>query len=51
MTKSKNETKYCIVLKQAKIRYGNVGYGIEKIFVKEKTLNFVSQAIMKMIVF
>ena len=38
MTKSKNETKYCIVLKQAKIRYGNVGYGIEKIFVKELNL-------------
>ena len=34
MTKSKNETKYCIVLKQAKIRYGNVGYGIEKNFCK-----------------
>ncbi len=34
MSKSKKETKYCIVLKQAKIRNGNVGYGIEKIFVK-----------------
>lgn len=34
MSKVRNETKYCIVLKQAKIRYGNVGYGIEKIFVK-----------------
>ena len=34
MSKSISETKYCIVLKQAKIRDGNVGYGIEKIFVK-----------------
>ena len=35
MSESKKETKYCIVLKQAKIRDGNVAYGIEKIFVKE----------------
>lgn len=34
MSKVRNETKYCIVLKQAKIREGNIGYGIEKIFVK-----------------
>lgn len=35
MIKPINETKYCIVLEQAKIRDDNVGYGIEKIFVKE----------------
>lgn len=35
MSKVINETKYCMVLKQAKIRDGNIAYGIEKIFVKE----------------
>lgn len=34
MSKTRNETKYCIVLRQAKIRDGNRAYGIEKIFVK-----------------
>ncbi|HBF4581480.1 TPA: hypothetical protein LR945_002528 [Clostridioides difficile] len=34
MNKAITETKYCKVLRQAKIRYGNIGYGIEKIFVK-----------------
>lgn len=34
MNKPINETKYCKVLRQAKIRDRNVGYGIEKIFVK-----------------
>lgn len=35
MSKIIKETKYCKVLKQAKIREGNVAYGIEKIFVKD----------------
>lgn len=34
MNKEITETKYCKVLRQAKIREGNIGYGIEKIFVK-----------------
>lgn len=34
MSKTRNETKYCIVLRQVKIRDGNRAYGIEKIFVK-----------------
>lgn len=34
MNKAINETKYCKVLRQAKIREGNTAYGIEKIFVK-----------------
>ncbi len=34
MNKAITETKYCKVLRQAKIREGNIGYGIEKIFVK-----------------
>lgn len=35
MNKAIKETKYCTVLRQAKIRDNNVAYGIEKIFVKE----------------
>ncbi len=35
MNKLVKETKYCKVLRQAKIRANNVAYGIEKIFVKE----------------
>ncbi len=35
MSKVIKETRYCKVLKQAKIREGNVAYGIEKIFVKD----------------
>ncbi|WP_122640952.1 hypothetical protein [Romboutsia sp. Marseille-P6047] len=35
MSKAINETRYCIVLKQSKIRESNVDYGIESIFVKE----------------
>ena len=34
MNKVITETKYCKVLRQATIREGNIGYGIEKIFVK-----------------
>ncbi len=35
MSKVIKETRYCKVLKQAKIRENNVAYGIEKIFVKD----------------
>lgn len=35
MNKVVKETRYCKVLRQAKIRDNNVAYGIEKIFVKE----------------
>ena len=35
MNKLFKETRYCKVLRQAKIRDNNVAYGIEKIFVKE----------------
>ena len=35
MNKVVKETRYCKVLRQAKIRENNVAYGIEKIFVKE----------------
>ena len=35
MSKVIKETRYCKVLRQAKIRDNNVAYGIEKIFVKE----------------
>ena len=35
MNKVLKETRYCKVLKQAKIRENNVAYGIEKIFVKK----------------
>ncbi len=35
MNKLVKETRYCKVLRQAKIRDNNVAYGIEKIFVKE----------------
>lgn len=35
MSKVIKETRYCKVLKQAKIRESNVAYGIEKIFVKD----------------
>lgn len=35
MSKLINETKYCKVLRQAKLIDGSMGYGIEKIFVKE----------------
>ncbi|AXU81255.1 TPA: hypothetical protein ACHTFF_002825 [Clostridioides difficile] len=35
MSKIIKETKYCKVLRQAKIREDNIAYGIEKIFVKE----------------
>lgn len=35
MSKIIKETKYCKVLRQAKIREYNIAYGIEKIFVKE----------------
>ncbi|WP_122641090.1 hypothetical protein [Romboutsia sp. Marseille-P6047] len=34
MSKVTKNTKYCLVLRQAKIRDNNVAYGIEKIFVK-----------------
>ena len=40
MNKPINETKYCKVLRQAKIRDGNVGYGIEKIFACISTLQY-----------
>ncbi|MDB0440331.1 hypothetical protein C4R89_12390 [Clostridioides difficile] len=35
MSKLIKETRYCKVLRQAKIRENNIAYGIEKIFVKE----------------
>ena len=35
MSKLIKETRYCKVLRQAKIRDNNVAYGIEKIFVKD----------------
>lgn len=35
MSKLIKETRYCKVLRQAKIRENNVAYGIEKIFVKD----------------
>lgn len=35
MNKLVKETRYCKVLRQAKIRDNNLAYGIEKIFVKE----------------
>lgn len=35
MNKLVKETRYCKVLRQAKIRDNDVAYGIEKIFVKE----------------
>ncbi|MBH6946640.1 hypothetical protein I6A93_02895 [Clostridioides difficile] len=35
MSKAIKETRYCKVLRQAKIRDKNVAYGIEKIFVKD----------------
>ncbi len=35
MGKAVKETRYCKVLRQAKIRDNDVAYGIEKIFVKE----------------
>lgn len=34
MNKVVKETRYCKVLRQAKIRDNNVAYGIEKIFCK-----------------
>lgn len=34
MAKIIKETKYCKVIRQAKIRENNIAYGIEKIFVK-----------------
>ncbi|HBG8471218.1 Uncharacterised protein [Clostridioides difficile] len=35
MSKDIKETKYCKVIKQAKLRDKNIAYGIEKIIVKE----------------
>jgi len=35
MSKAVKETRYCKVLRQAKIRDNDVAYGIEKIFVKD----------------
>lgn len=35
MSKYIKETKYCKVIKQAKLRDKNIAYGIEKIIVKE----------------
>ncbi len=35
MSKLIKETRYCKILRQAKIRENNIAYGIEKIFVKE----------------